>query len=855
MDLSPLSIHAWLTKHSLVSETGKPISYREHLFWYDILSDMSPKQVWLKAAQVGGSTAAILKTFWLAKFKGMDCIYTLPTDSDVRDFVGGKVNRLVDNNPVLQQYVADRDTIEQKKLGENVIYYRGTFTNRAALMVSADLVVSDEVDRSNQAVVEQYSSRLQHSKHGWEWYFSNPSSPANGVGKRWQKSDQKHWFITCGGCSKKQYLSWPDSIDEERKVFQCKACKKALTDEERRVGKWHAKITETVPEYSGYWVSLLMAPWVSAEHVLKLHAEKSEEYFTNFVLGLPYVGSGNTVDRSVLLKNLKEGDGPKDAGRIVIGVDTGTTTWWVAGNKAGLLDYGSCKGYDDIERMLKRFPRSVAVFDAGGDLMAPRELQERYRGRIFLCSFSADRKTQQLIRWGEGAETGHVLADRNRMFQLVVDEFSDERIPIHGDEAYWEDYFSHWGNVYRTSKENALGVEVKSWERSGSDHLCFIAGTQVRTESGPKPIELVEPGEKVWTRNGLEEVFHSGLTQEKAEIFSISFTNDKTLEGTGEHPIWVKGVGFVPLLSLRYWHIIGAWKSPLSRTKESISDVIRTLKTGRSVSISHRGLEQDKKVSNACMKRFGWKAMGLFRKVFASITRTKIPSIIPLRILSAFQNKNTSQTMRKPVGLTLNIEKEPLSTLEVSSPFLMLGKGLRKGKDIIKGLPSFFTTQKIGLRAFAIGAERLSSVGGVIRVNIISVLLTAIKGIIKSVSHIGIWLIGNALFALRFFRRISGLEEKAVLGFVQIKSYPRKQGNAPVYGLSVNGTPEYFANDILVSNCLATIYYRIGMERFGGEEGGILGGSLIQEFRTAPEVGYDGRMRSPLVLPEKYDGE
>lgn len=473
MDLSTHSIHAWLEKNRFVSETGKPISYRDHLFLFDVVSDMSPKQVWLKAAQVGGSTAAILKTFWLTKFRKMDIVYTLPTESDVRDFVGGKVNRLVDNNTVLQGYVADRDTIEQKKLGDNVIYYRGTFTNRAALMVSADLVVADEVDRSKQDIVAQYSSRLQHSKLGWEWQFSNPSNPATGVGKLWERSDQKHWFITCGKCSKKQYLSWPESIDEKRRVFQCKHCKKALTDEERRVGTWHKKVTETKPEYSGYWVSLLMAPWITADYVLRLHDEKSEEYFTNFVLGLPYVGSGNTMDESVLERNLKDQDPPKDAGRIVIGVDTGTTTWWVAGNKAGILDYGSCKGYEDIERLLARFPRSVAVFDAGGDLMAPRELQERYRGRIFLCSFSVDRKSQQILRWGEGNESGHLIADRNRLIQMVVDELTDERIPLYGKREYWEDYFAHWGNVYRSMKENALGVEVKSWERSGPDHLVL----------------------------------------------------------------------------------------------------------------------------------------------------------------------------------------------------------------------------------------------------------------------------------------------------------------------------------------------------------------------------------------------
>jgi len=38
----------------------------------------------------------------------------------------------------------------------------------------------------------------------------------------------------------------------------------------------------------------------------------------------------------------------------------------------------------------------------------------------------------QLIRWGKDQELGNVLADRNRMIQIVVDEFNDSRITLQG---------------------------------------------------------------------------------------------------------------------------------------------------------------------------------------------------------------------------------------------------------------------------------------------------------------------------------------------------------------------------------------------------------------------------------------
>ena len=150
MKYDNLSIHLWIAQNKIKNEKGLKIDFRNHLFLYDVYNDFSPKLVCLKAAQIGFSTMAILKSLWLAKHRGIDIIYTLPTANDVNDFVSGKVNRIIVQNPCLQDYVKDKDTIEQKRVGNNVIYYRGTWTEKAALMVSSDLNIYDEEDRSKQ---------------------------------------------------------------------------------------------------------------------------------------------------------------------------------------------------------------------------------------------------------------------------------------------------------------------------------------------------------------------------------------------------------------------------------------------------------------------------------------------------------------------------------------------------------------------------------------------------------------------------------------------------------------------------------------------------------------------------------
>lgn len=462
------SIHAWIVENNIKNEQGIPIDFYDHLFLFDVYADTSPKLVCYKAAQIGFSTMAILKSIWIAKMKKMDLIYTMPTATDMKDFVGGKVNRIIQQNPILLQYVKDKDSIEQKSIDDSIIYFRGTWTEKAAIAVSSDLNIHDEEDRSKQSVISQYTSRLQHSKYKHEWHFSNPSVEGNGVSKYWASSDQKHWFIICKSCNTEQYLEFPQSIDPIRRVFQCKACHTELSRNDRRVGRWIKKYQDR--DFSGYHISLLMAPWITANEILKYHETKSPEYFANFVLGLPYVGEGNQVTPDLIFRNCTPTINSQE--HIVIGCDSGLKKHYVMGNKEGLFYAGITDTWDTIRSLLKKYERSIAVIDALPDLTEPRRLREEFPGRVFLCHYVRDRKTYQIVRWGQGEERGNVNVDRNRMIQMVVDAFTDRSIPLQGTIDDWEEYYTHWKTMYKMTEPDTMGIPQMIWESSsGLDHF------------------------------------------------------------------------------------------------------------------------------------------------------------------------------------------------------------------------------------------------------------------------------------------------------------------------------------------------------------------------------------------------
>ena len=270
-------------------------------------------------------------------------------------------------------------------------------------------------------------------------------------------------------------MEWPKSFNIEKEIYICKYCGTELSDEERRVGRWVKKYKDR--EYSGYWIPLFIAPWVTAKDIIQYNKDKSDEYFYNKVLGLPFVGGGNKLTKAHLMQNLT-GDliiTPEDNERVIIGVDTGKKLHYVVGSGQGIFYYDESKDYTEIKNLLERFKRSIAIIDQGGDLIGSRALREEYPGRVFLCTFGTDRKTKELVRWGKNDEDGAVVADRNRSIQLVVDEFTDNRIAIQGQENDWYDYWLHWNNLTRIKEidEKTGEIKRKIWVRNGDDHWAL----------------------------------------------------------------------------------------------------------------------------------------------------------------------------------------------------------------------------------------------------------------------------------------------------------------------------------------------------------------------------------------------
>lgn len=453
---------AWVVLNDMVNENDIPMEFDKHRFLIQPYMDDSPDQVIMKSAQVGWSVLAILKSLWYAHYKRFNCIYVLPTRNVVKDFVTPKVNPLIEKNQIIRDLVTV-DSVNLKQIGDRYIYYRGAFSDVEAISISADMVIADEYDRSDQNVLITYQSRLQASPHAYYWKFSNPSIPNYGVHELFANSDQMHWFVTCSHCGHEWHMDFerddetkPHYVDKERLIYACGKCHKDIT-EDRQNGRWVAKYPNR--KRRGYHISQLFMPWVSAEKIMEQYRESDTQFFYNFVLGLPYIAAEFVLDRAAIVAISSPNKPRMD--NLVLGVDNGVQKHWVLGNASGIISYGVTESWEDIEDMIQRY-NPITVIDANPYPDIPKKLAENYK-KVFIHYYKQDTKNLGITQWGEGDRDGVVYSDRTKLLDLVAGEINNHAFSIFINERELEGLAYHCSNMYRAIEENVKGIQKGVW--------------------------------------------------------------------------------------------------------------------------------------------------------------------------------------------------------------------------------------------------------------------------------------------------------------------------------------------------------------------------------------------------------
>ena len=345
--------------------------------------------------------------------------------------------------------------------------------------------------------------------------------------------------------------------------------------------------------------------------------------------------------------------------------------------------------------------------------------------------------------------------------------------------------------------------EVKDEKRF---HLlaCFVEGTMIATEHGEVPIEQVKVGDNVLTRQGYHKVTASSKTGENRETMTACFSDGAELTGTPDHPVFVNGKGWVDLTSLRYGDTIESWKEKQLLTGEQGIIGIQNQKEEVTASI----LSQQRVDSIVSCGRM---LMERYLKATISTIKMMTHRIMNCLTLSARKIISIWQTIWLGMNFLLigtNILREyaPL-------PLLGLSDGQTHRTGNIVSMLDYGKMVKTILRSVNTVARNTKRE---IYLNTGSVQ-TTVSQLTDGHSNLTMRQ-DTAQYAGKHSPVINTSERKhARQSVVFLRAKPHLP--ATVYNLSVEDVPEYYANGILVHNCLRYLCTLFNPETLGTGQG------------------------------------
>lgn len=378
---------------------------------------------------------------------------------------------------------------------------------------------------------------------------------------------------------------------------------------------------------------------------------------------------------------------------------------------------------------------------------------------------------------------------------------------LSSDDLYDHDLFRFQFLNWRTRapKLTETGERIDEVLKLHDDFgQCFVAGTLISTQFGNKPIETILVGDYVWTRRGLRRVKTAGGTLKQTEVFDLGLSTGQRLVGTANHPIYVKNQGFRALQMLNSYDMLEPlWRQTISANQNQnelftkalcITDTLmqNNVLTGF---ISRHTLRRVSKAIHICTSRFGRALMEKYRRAMKSIIKIKTHLTTTSRIWSANWYRSIVENMYEN-AISL------LKTLSIWIGFVYYERITHVLSRHENALPQpLLNVLNIHVYAF--------------NVNVCLSRFLLIQDFVVKPAHSAVGQKprkgGNLK---RYFRKCAinvrrilkeSASQNSVVPVVVVSIQPK--GVANVFNLEVEDQPEYYANGVLVHNCLQMLYH------------------------------------------------
>ncbi len=476
---------AWVVKK--IRLEGRPFRFEGHAYLRAIFDDTAAHIILSKAAQIGGTTWAILRSFH-ACLQGLNVGYYFPTQTDVYDFSRSRVGPLLKDNPFLAAKLQDTDTVGLKRIGDANLYFRGMKSSVGMKSVPLDMLVFDELDEATPDARALAWERIAHSDYKRVIELSNPSLPGYGIDEQYEKSDQRHWTLKCPACGEWTCLEreFPAKLGQEVTVIRqrddgtyYRACPKCAGELDLDLGEWVADFPERA--IHGYRVSQLFSVKMDPGEILdEYRCTRFPERFYNLKIGIPWADLERRLDVQTVLDLCRTGEAP--FGFNVMGVDTGKALHVVILRTNGytlrpahMIHVQACHEFAELDALMKQYRVRNVVIDGLPETHSTRDFARRHRGDVFLNFFNESQRGS--ARWDRSEQT--VCINRTEALDASRAIVRDKKLTLPPRSPEIEEFARHMSCDAKVLDEDPdTGAQKYRYVRTGPDHysLAFTYG-------------------------------------------------------------------------------------------------------------------------------------------------------------------------------------------------------------------------------------------------------------------------------------------------------------------------------------------------------------------------------------------
>lgn len=486
---------------------GDRFSFLNHEFQKDIISDTSEEVNVQKCAQVGLSE--IMARYALAICRVMpyfNTLLTMPGAADSEKFFKTRIDAVIRDSPDLQDYLnPDIDNTTMKDFSGSVLYGRGTRGATAGISVAVDMLIHDELDKSDPHTIQQMVSRIKHSKWKMIRRFGTPTFNGTGIALAMSKSLRKHHMCKCNHCNEWFMPNYHtnvvipgydrpkneitphnlSSIAWEKAYVCCPKCGKepSLAPAHR---SWVVENPNDPYTAKGYYVTPFSAPIiVPTSRIVKESTLFTWDEFLNQTLGETSASEASTLTEGDITACCYTEGSLESANMHAMGVDLGAVCWITIGRRTQdgrlLVVHRERCQLSDLKttrtHLMARYRVLVSVWDWQPYTDLVMGLQEvdlnLFAGRYGPTN---DTRTYKVLTKEESVNEGLMglkmaVISREAHFDALMYMFKNRRVVWQSQgEAEDKLFVAQMTDMKREMVADKYGEATFKWQKAANDH-------------------------------------------------------------------------------------------------------------------------------------------------------------------------------------------------------------------------------------------------------------------------------------------------------------------------------------------------------------------------------------------------